>query len=500
MKKRIAAFLLSALLCLGLVGTALAAEGDAPSADGPAAQWTANPGATSATIEVSGLGKNQNYSLISLQLKPAGADSFNPDIWIYNYFMSNPDGTYILSFTDIAELKKGDVLRLAIPNGKGAGVNFVTDYEVGKEAAAVSTVYIFDGFSGTQNPDTANPLFRFPGRPNQGTAITGTGILDEMRKAGVPIPSHAGYTRSGWLSGRKTYSDAAQIMLAGDEVYIFMMWTRNGSGGNTGSGGSGGGGGSSTPSRVTVDRSPNGSVTYRPGNPKEGDTVTITVRPNSGYELDRLTVATRTGGRTIRLTKVDENTYTFIMPEERVEITPVFKAAAAVTPTPVRFGDVPAGHAFYGDISWVAAQGYMGGYSDGTFRPGANTTRQALWMVLARIDGASPSGMADARSWAVRSSVSDGSNPSGAMTRQQMVTMLYRYAQSKGYKTTGGVGLGTFSDASAVASYAQEAMSWAVGNGIVQGTGSGMLNPNGTATRAHFAAFLHRFCTSAGIA
>ena len=86
------------------------------------------------------------------------------------------------------------------------------------------------------------------------------------------------------------------------------------------------------------------------------------------------------------------------------------------------------------------------------------------------------------------------------MTRQQMVTMLYRYAQSKGYKTTGGVGLGAFSDASAVASYAQEAMSWAVGNGIVQGTGSGMLNPNGTATRAHFAAFLHRFCTSAGIA
>lgn len=246
------------------------------------------------------------------------------------------------------------------------------------------------------------------------------------------------------------------------------------------------------PSRVT-----GGKVQVRPNSAEKGDKVTITVTPDPGYELDTLTVRDAKGN-TITLTDEGGGKYSFIMPGSRVKVDASFKrtgsAAGGV------FSDVPAAHAFHGDISWAAARGYMGGYGDGTFRPSANTTRQALWMVLARIDGAAPADMAAARDWAARNGVSDGSNPGGAMTRQQMVTMLYRYAQSKGYKTTGGVSLEGFTDASGVADYARDAMGWAVGNGIVQGTGNGALNPGGTATRAHFAAFLHRFCTSAGIA
>ncbi|WP_300692520.1 S-layer homology domain-containing protein [uncultured Oscillibacter sp.] len=247
----------------------------------------------------------------------------------------------------------------------------------------------------------------------------------------------------------------------------------------------------STPSRTS-----GGKVQVRPGSAGQGIKVTITVTPDSGYELDALTVRDAKGN-TITLTNEGGGKYSFIIPASRVTVDATFKRTGASTGG---FTDVPASHAFYGDISWVAAQGYMGGYSDGSFRPSANTTRQALWMVLARIDGASPSDMAAARDWATQNSVSDGSNPGGAMTRQQMVTMLYRYAQSKGYKTTGGVSLDSFTDASSVADYARDAMNWAVGNGIVQGTGNGTLNPDGTATRAHFAAFLHRFCTSMGIA
>lgn len=243
-------------------------------------------------------------------------------------------------------------------------------------------------------------------------------------------------------------------------------------------------------------RTPGGRVQVRPGSASQGAKVTITVTPDDGYELDTLTVRDAKGNP-ITLTNEGGGKYTFTMPASRVTVSAAFKRAAS---TGGSFTDVPAGHAFYGDISWAAAQGYMGGYRDGSFRPSANTTRQALWMVLARIDGASPADMAAARDWAARNSVSDGSNPGGAMTRQQMVTMLYRYAQSKGYKTTGGVSLDAFTDASSVADYARDAMSWAVGSGIVQGTGNGALNPGGTATRAHFAAFLHRFCTSAGIA
>ena len=75
-----------------------------------------------------------------------------------------------------------------------------------------------------------------------------------------------------------------------------------------------------------------------------------------------------------------------------------------------------------------------------------------------------------------------------------MVTMLYRYAQKMGYATTGGVSLEHFTDADQIASYAREALAWAVGNGIMQGTGAGALNPEGTASRAHFAVFMQRFC------
>lgn len=246
----------------------------------------------------------------------------------------------------------------------------------------------------------------------------------------------------------------------------------------------------------TPGRTPGGKVQVRPGSASQGAKVTIIVTPDAGYELDTLTVKDAKGN-VITLTDAGGGTYTFIMPASRVSVSATFKRAAAAGGS---FTDVPAAHAFHGDISWVAARGYMGGYTDGTFRPSANTTRQALWMVLARIDGAAPADMAAARAWATQNGVSDGSNPGGAMTRQQMVTMLYRYAQSKGYKTTGGVSLENFQDASGVAGYARDAMGWAVGNGIVQGTGDGALNPGGTATRAHFAAFLHRFCDGADIA
>lgn len=261
----------------------------------------------------------------------------------------------------------------------------------------------------------------------------------------------------------------------------------------SGGGGGGGGGSSSAGGRLSVIKASGGSVTARPADAKAGELVTLTVRPDNGYVLDSLTVTT-SDGKTVRLTKINDTTYTFTMPEAHVTVTPVFKAAARGN-----FPDVAKSSAFYADIAWAAENGLMGGYSDGTFRPNNNTTRQALWMVLSRIDGENPSSMAEARAWAVANGVSDGSNATGGMTRQQMVTMLYRYAQANGYSTSGGVSLSGYPDAGSVAGYARDAMSWAVGNGIVGGTTAGMLNPSGVASRAHFAAFLHRFCTRYGI-
>lgn len=172
--------------------------------------------------------------------------------------------------------------------------------------------------------------------------------------------------------------------------------------------------------------------------------------------------------------------------------------ATPTTPSTVGgFSDVPAGNTFATQIAWAQANGYMGGYSDGTFRPNANTTRQALWMVLGRIAGAAPADMAAAREWAVSAGISDGTGADGNMSRQQMITMLYRFAQSQGRATSGSADLSGYSDSGIAASYAKEALAWGVANGIITGTTDGKLNPEGVATRAHFAAFLYRYCNLA---
>lgn len=264
------------------------------------------------------------------------------------------------------------------------------------------------------------------------------------------------------------------------------------------SGGGGGGGGSSSSGyRVSVNSMSHGSVSTSPSRPSEGQTVTITVRPDKGYELDKLTVKGE-DGKTIRTTKEGENEYTFTMPDGDVEISATFKAVEEVKepakPANVSFSDVPAGFWAYDQITWAANKGIMGGYGSGIFAPNRNVTRQQLWMVLGRLNGSHPADMAAARSWAISNGVSDGSNPSATMSRQQMVTMLYRYAQQKGYAVSGSVDLGRYPDSASVAGYAKEAVSWAVANGIMGGTSAGLLNPTGTASRAHFAVFMYRFC------
>ena len=114
-------------------------------------------------------------------------------------------------------------------------------------------------------------------------------------------------------------------------------------------------------------------------------------------------------------------------------------------------------------------------------------------MILARMDGVQPGNMAEARTWAVDNAVSDGANGPRAMSRQQLVTILCSYAQGKGLALTGAADLTQFPDSASAAAYAQEALAWAVANGIVSGTSGGLLNPEGTATRAQFTVILQRF-------
>ena len=235
----------------------------------------------------------------------------------------------------------------------------------------------------------------------------------------------------------------------------------------------------------------NGSVTVSPKNATKGSTVTVTVKPDDGYQLDKLTVADAKGG-TISVTDKGNGKYTFTMPASKVTVTPIF-VKIAQQPTGKAFVDVEKSDWFADAVAYVTEKGLMNGTGSDTFSPNASTTRGMLMTVLARYAGEDTTGGAiwyeKGMNWAKAKGVSDGTNPEVNITREQLVTMLYRYAGSP--KANGS--LDSFSDAASVSSYAVNAMQWAVANGIVNGS-NGKLNPKNNATRAEVAAILMRFC------
>lgn len=279
-----------------------------------------------------------------------------------------------------------------------------------------------------------------------------------------------------------------------DEIVNVSGGTSTPPSGSNDSGSSGGSSshGSSSTRSVSVSSTKNGSVSFSPSNPAKGAKVTLTVRPNSGYVLDSIKVLDSKGVE-VELTAKDNNQFTFTMPSGKVTVDAKFvsKDSAASAPS---FSDVSSSHWASAEISWAAEKGIMQGVGDGVFAPERTVTRQQLWMVMARIDGSDPADMAAACAWAKNSSVSDGTRPGNSLTRQQMVAILYRYAQLKNCSVAGAADTSSFPDHANVSNYAKEAMAWAVGSGIVAGTSDGRLDPGSTATRAQFVVIMHRFC------
>ena len=161
-----------------------------------------------------------------------------------------------------------------------------------------------------------------------------------------------------------------------------------------------------------------------------------------------------------------------------------------------RYPDVQEGDWYNGAVQFVTEEKLMTGTGKG-FEPNAATTRAMLWTILARMDGADSNSTgawyAAAQDWAVKHGVSDGTSPDGKITRAQLATMLYRYAQSRGLAKADVQGdLSAFTDSASVSPYAVEAMRWAVRAGIVNGM-DGKLNPQGEATRAQMATMLMRY-------
>ena len=248
----------------------------------------------------------------------------------------------------------------------------------------------------------------------------------------------------------------------------------------------------STSNTVSASTASNGKVSLDKSTAKKGDAVTVTVTPDAGYQLDKLTI-TDAKGKTVDVTKKSDGKYTFTMPEGKVTVTPTFSKIEDTKPSKNGFDDVASSDWFADAVKYVSDKGLMNGTDDNQFSPNASTTRGMLMTVLARYAGEDTTGGAawyeKGMEWAKAKGVSDGTNPNANITREQLVTMLYRYAGSP--KADGK--LDSFSDSASVSSYAENAMQWAVANGIVNGS-NGKLNPQNNATRAEVAAILMRFC------
>ena len=247
----------------------------------------------------------------------------------------------------------------------------------------------------------------------------------------------------------------------------------------------------------------------------EGEKVTITVMPDEAYKLDDLSVTA--GGKEVTLTAGGDGTYTFTMPSADVRISATFaedpdwtEPEEPATDVSDLFLDV-APNAWYKDaVQYAYDSGLMTGVSANEFAPEATTTRAMIVSMLARLEGvesAESAGFTDvaandwyatAVNWAAASGITSGTgdgnfSPNTAITREQLAAILMNYAQYKGQDVSARATLDTYSDATAISSWANDVMSWAVAEGLLTGVTADTLQPQGAATRAQVAAILQRF-------
>lgn len=274
---------------------------------------------------------------------------------------------------------------------------------------------------------------------------------------------------------------------------------------------SGGSSSGKTTYKVTTSAVNNGGVNASPSNAEKGATITITLSPDKGYKLDKLTV-TDGSGKSVSTVKKSDTVYTFTMPASAVTVG-VSYAKADETPSKTTFNDVSANDWFASAVDYVTGKGMMNGTAANTFSPKANTTRGMVVTVLYRLenqpstsaasftDVASGAYYANAVAWANANGIVSGYGsgkfgPNDKVTREQLAAILYRYAQYKKYDVSVGedTNILSYNDAQSISSYAIPAIQWACGAGVVTGKSGSKLDPKGNATRAEVAVMLMRFC------
>ena len=312
-------------------------------------------------------------------------------------------------------------------------------------------------------------------------------------------PTKSGYTFGGWYkdSTLQTPWDFANGTVTADTT-LYAKWTAN----------------PPAPSyddpdptyAVSAPAAENGSVTVSPRNASAGSTVTITVKPDSGYVLETIS-ATDRNGNDLKLTDRGNGKYTFTMPGSRVEVKVTFMEDNSVLNF---FYDVPNGAYYYDAVKWAVDNGITGGVGNSLFAPNQPCTRGQIVTFLWRAAGspvvnyamnmtdvAEDAYYGEAVRWALSEGITTGIGdtafgPDAACTRAQAVAFLFRYAVASGMDAVTLADLiSGFADAASVPGYAVSAMNWALSQGIMQGSGTQLLSGN-TCTRAQIVTFLYR--------
>lgn len=312
-------------------------------------------------------------------------------------------------------------------------------------------------------------------------------------KASAPdTPVKSGYRFVGWYNGNAKWNFDTPVT---ENLTLTAKWEKIHT---------------SAPSAprydVAVSDGAHGSVTVSPKSASKGSTVTVTVTPDKGYALETLTVTDKNSSA-LDLTDKGGGKYTFTMSSSPVTVAATFMDDNTMLNF---FVDVPAGAYYYDAVLWAAEGGIVTGTDAVHFSPDASCTRAQLVTFLWRAAGSPAVNYAmnftdvdggayyaEAVRWAASEKVVEGTTaetfaPDAAVTRAQMVTMLYRFAKAQGMDTTqGGMAICEFDDFDAVPAYALEAMDWAVNAGVLKGDNNRLL-PQDNCTRAQIVTMLYR--------
>lgn len=331
----------------------------------------------------------------------------------------------------------------------------------------------------------------------QGDAPASTTVIFSSSSETVTINGEEQSTRVGSVQVPIPTGSSTITVTMGEKTYHLHL-TR-----------SGGGGGGETTYPPTILETEHGTVTVDPTHPRQGDPVTITAQPDEGYEVGEVTV-TRPDGSQVELTENSDGTWGFTQPGESVTIAVTFRCTGGELCPSAHLTDVELNAWYHEAVDYVVEHGIMAGVSATAFQPNGSLTRGQVVQILHNLEG-KPEETAEAPftdtaghwaleaiAWAAQNNVvagyDDGTfGPEKLVTREEFAQMMYNYAKFKGYDLTAGGDLTQFPDAGAISDWAETALSWANGKGLINGHDNGTIDPQGNTTRAQAASIMKNF-------